>query len=220
MLFFGADGIVELYTNMSATKVIALSLSTTGAATFSGGRVNIQGAQQNSILLNANAGGTTTGFLIGRSYTSANTQDLFIYDVAAASPRFTIDSTGVVSISNSTASTSTTTGALVVTGGIGAGGSIYAASFFESSDKRVKTLIEDNYQTKGIETITPKLYTKNDKVELGYYAQDVQGILDSSVSESEDGMLSLSYREVHTAKIYALELEIKELKELIKSLIK
>jgi hypothetical protein len=127
---------------------------------------------------------------------------------------------GAVTISSSTASTSTTTGALIVTGGIGAGGSIYAASFFESSDKRVKTLIEDNFQAKGIETIIPKLYTKNDKVELGYYAQDVQGILNSAVSEDEKGMLSLSYREVHTAKIYALELEIKELKELIKSLIK
>jgi hypothetical protein len=34
--FFGADGIVEFYTNMSTSNVKALSLSTTGAATFSG----------------------------------------------------------------------------------------------------------------------------------------------------------------------------------------
>jgi len=98
-------------------------------------------------------------------------------------------------------------------------GLVTGASFYESSDKRQKTLIEDNFQAKGIENITPKLYTKNDKVELGYYAQDVQGILDGAVSEDEKGMFSLSYREVHTAKIYALELEIKELKELIKSII-
>jgi len=99
------------------------------------------------------------------------------------------------------------------------GSTVTATSFYESSDKRQKTLIEDNFLAKGIETITPKLYTKNDKVELGYYAQDVQGILDGAVSEDKDGMLSLSYREVHTAKIYALELEVKELKELIKSII-
>jgi hypothetical protein len=98
-------------------------------------------------------------------------------------------------------------------------GLVTGASFYESSDKRQKTLIEDNFQAKGIETIIPKLYTKNDKIELGYYAQDVQGILDNAVSEDEKGMLSLSYREVHTAKIYALELEVKELKELIKSMI-
>jgi len=90
--------------------------------------------------------------------------------------------------------------------------SIYATAFFESSDSRLKTLIQDNYQTKGIASITPKLYTKNGKVELGYYAQDFVGVLDSAVSKGSDDMLSLSYREVHTAKIYALEQEIKELK--------
>ena len=90
--------------------------------------------------------------------------------------------------------------------------SVTATSFFESSDSRLKTLIQDNYQTKGIASITPKLYTKNGKVELGYYAQDFVGILDSAVSKGEDDMLSLSYREVLVAKVYALEQEIKELK--------
>jgi hypothetical protein len=90
--------------------------------------------------------------------------------------------------------------------------SIYATSFFESSDSRLKTLIQDNYQTKGVASITPKLYTKNGKVELGYYAQDFVGILDSAISKSDDDMLSLSYREVLVAKVYALEQEIKELK--------
>ena len=70
---------------------------------------------------------------------------------------------------------------------------------------------QDNYQTKGIASITPKLYTKNGKVELGYYAQDFVGILDSAVSKGEDDMLSLSYREVLVAKVYALEQRIKEL---------
>jgi hypothetical protein len=90
--------------------------------------------------------------------------------------------------------------------------SVTATSFFESSDSRLKTLIQDNYQTKGIASITPKLYTKNGKVELGYYAQDFVGILDSAVSKGSDDMLSLSYREVLVAKVYALEQEIKELK--------
>jgi hypothetical protein len=90
--------------------------------------------------------------------------------------------------------------------------SVTATSFFESSDSRLKTLIQDNYQTKGIGEITPKLYTKNGKVELGYYAQDFIGVLDNAILKGSDDMLSLSYREVHTAKIYALEQEIKELK--------
>ena len=100
---------------------------------------------------------------------------------------------------------------IAASGAITATSSITATSFFESSDSRLKTLIQDNYQTKGIASITPKLYTKNGKVELGYYAQDFVGILDSAVSKGEDDMLSLSYREVHTAKIYALEQRIKEL---------
>jgi len=89
--------------------------------------------------------------------------------------------------------------------------SVTATSFFESSDSRLKTLIQDNYQTKGIASITPKLYTKNGKVELGYFAQDFVGILDSAVSKGSDDMLSLSYREVLVAKVYALEQRIKEL---------
>jgi len=89
--------------------------------------------------------------------------------------------------------------------------SVTATSFFESSDSRLKTLIQDNYQTKGIASITPKLYTKNGKVELGYYAQDFIGVLDSAVVKREDDMLSLSYREVLVAKVYALEQRIKEL---------
>jgi hypothetical protein len=107
---------------------------------------------------------------------------------------------------NTKALTLATTGAATFTS------SVTATSFFESSDSRLKTLIQDNYQTKGIATITPKLYTKNGKVELGYYAQDFVGVLDSAVSKGSDDMLSLSYREVLVAKVYALEQEIKELK--------
>jgi hypothetical protein len=88
-----------------------------------------------------------------------------------------------------------------------------ASSFFESSDKTIKTLIEDNYQTKGIESVTAKLYLKNGVEELGYFAQDLQGILPSAVSKGADGLLSLSYREVHTAKIARLEKRVAELEK-------
>jgi hypothetical protein len=100
---------------------------------------------------------------------------------------------------------------LASTGAATFSSSVTATSFFESSDSRLKTLIQDNYQTKGIASITPKLYTKNGKVELGYYAQDFVGVLDSAVSKGSDDMLSLSYREVLVAKVYALEQRIKEL---------
>jgi hypothetical protein len=94
--------------------------------------------------------------------------------------------------------------------------SVTATSFFESSDATIKTLIQDNYQIKGIESVTAKLYTKNGKEELGYFAQDVQGILPSAVSKGTDGLLSLSYREVHTAKIARLEKRVEELEKQLK----
>jgi hypothetical protein len=89
--------------------------------------------------------------------------------------------------------------------------SVTATSFFESSDATLKTLVSDNYQAKGIESVIAKLYIKNGKQELGYFAQDLEGVLPSSVSKGSDGLLNLSYREVHTAKIAYLEQKIKQL---------
>jgi hypothetical protein len=97
--------------------------------------------------------------------------------------------------------------------------SVTATAFFESSDSRLKTLITDNHQAKGIESITAKLYTKNGVEELGYFAQDVQSVLPSAVIERDDTYLDLSYRQVHTAKIANLENRIKQLEDLIKQLI-
>lgn len=182
-----------------------LSFTGTGAATFSSSiqattlALGSVGAFTNGIYLNNSTANAANYGYIKTNASSINTTQLILGTTYGYSTP--VDA---LTLFNGTATFAST---------------VTATSFYESSDKRVKTLIEDNYQTKGIETISPKLYTKNDKVELGYYAQDVQGILDSAISEGEDGMLSLSYREVHTAKIYALELEIKELKELIKSMI-
>jgi len=96
--------------------------------------------------------------------------------------------------------------------------SVTATSFFESSDSRLKILVKDYEQPKGIENVAARMYVKNSKQELGYYAQDLQEILPSAVSEGEDGFLNLSYSQVHTAKIAYLEEKVAQLEELIKSL--
>ena len=108
----------------------------------------------------------------------------------------------------------------LTTSNIIAAGSVTASSgFFDTSDSRLKIVIKDYNQAKGIEKVEARLYLKNNKKELGYFAQDVQEILPSAVIEGEDGFLTLSYSQVHTAKIAYLEKEIAELKELIKSLL-
>ena len=94
--------------------------------------------------------------------------------------------------------------------------SVTATAFYESSDATLKTLITDNYLVDGIENVAAKLYIKNNKQEIGYFAQDVQPLLPSSVTANDAGILSLSYTQVHTAKIASLEQRVKQLEERLK----
>jgi hypothetical protein len=91
--------------------------------------------------------------------------------------------------------------------------SVTATAFFESSDFRLKTLIDGSAQIAGIENLQAKLYEKNGKMELGYFAQDAEKIMPYAVTKNEDGFLNLSYREVHTAKIARLEQRVAELEK-------
>jgi hypothetical protein len=106
---------------------------------------------------------------------------------------------------------------LRVNGTIFSDSSITATSFFESSDSRIKKLIENNLDYQSIANVTAKYYEKNGKQELGYFAQDFETLLPSAVSKNEDGYLNLSYREVHTAKIAYLEKRIEELEQQLKT---
>jgi hypothetical protein len=103
--------------------------------------------------------------------------------------------------------------ALQVTGDSYMSGNITATAFFESSDSRLKTLIDGSAQIKGIENLEAKLYIKDGKTEFGYFAQDAQELMPYAVEKNMDGFLSLSYREVHTAKIARLEQRVAELEK-------
>lgn len=92
-------------------------------------------------------------------------------------------------------------------------GQLTATSFFESSDMRLKTLIDGSAQVAGIENLQAKLYEKNGKIELGYFAQDAEKLMPYAVTKNSDGFLNLSYREVHTAKIARLEQRVAELEK-------
>jgi len=102
-----------------------------------------------------------------------------------------------------------TSGALTVTS------SVTATSFFESSDFRLKSEIQD--LDIDVRNIAAKSYLKNGIREIGYIAQDVERILPSAISKRDDGYLDLSYRQVHTAKIAILEKRITELEEQLKN---
>ena len=99
----------------------------------------------------------------------------------------------------------------------GSGNLTATGGFFEGSDMRIKTLIEDNYVNMSILNVSAKLYEKNGKKELGYFAQDFEELLPNALSINENGFYDLSYRQVHTAKIAALEQRIKELEQQLKN---
>jgi hypothetical protein len=91
---------------LGTANTARLTIAANGESTFSSSvtataTVTVSGANQNSIYLNQNAGGTSSGYLIGRSLGGANTQDFFIYDVAAAVTRLAISTTGAATFSSS-----------------------------------------------------------------------------------------------------------------------
>jgi hypothetical protein len=99
----------------------------------------------------------------------------------------------------------------------GSGNLTATGGFFEGSDMRLKELIQDDYLVTDIETIQPKLYIKNGKKEVGYYAQEFETLFPQVINVDENGYLSLSYREVHTLKIAYLEQKIKQLEKHIQN---
>jgi hypothetical protein len=105
------------------------------------------------------------------------------------------------------------------TGGIYVHGTAYASAYYETSDARLKTILEDNSRVKDIQLIKPKLYKKDGKTEFGYIAQDFLEIMPYAVNnDNVDNMYSLVYREVHTAKIAYIEDEVDILKKEVKEL--
>jgi hypothetical protein len=196
-IFGNTDNTFILYSDVISSNV--LSIASTGAATFSS---SVRSNDINAYQL-FQAGNPTDTKLWSIQNLSSSGQ----FRIRAGNDAETNGINAIVISRTAISSIS-----LDFNGAATFSSSVTATGFFESSDSRLKTLIQDNYQTKGIASITPKLYTKNGKVELGYYAQDFVGVLDSAVSKGSDDMLSLSYREVLVAKVYALEQEIKELK--------
>ena len=91
-------------------------------------------------------------------------------------------------------------------------GSVYAASYFESSDKRLKNILTTS-QSNNFGAISFNWKDGRDnKTHWGYSAQDVLKFIPDAIETNKDGMMSVNYNEAHTWKIAQLEQEIKELK--------
>ncbi|MEY2647021.1 MAG: hypothetical protein RL158_997 [Bacteroidota bacterium] len=111
---------------------------------------------------------------------------------------------------NNKASTAQLANYLPLTGGT-LTGLLYAPGYFETSDKRLKKQIEANYAPKNIQDIQTYLYQKDGKIEVGYYAQEVQEIMPYAVAEGKDGFLAVAYNQVLVSKVQYLENKLKQL---------
>ncbi|HJV19275.1 MAG TPA: tail fiber domain-containing protein [Sediminibacterium sp.] len=135
-------------------------------------------------------------------------------------------STGIVSIYSSAASTSTSTGALIINGGLGVAGAIWAGSGFYESDARWKNInatIETGSGLDASRWTWKEIHKIDDRQHWGYKAQDVLAYLPEAVSKTESGHYGVEYNSVFTYKIAQLEKKnnhleqrISELEKLIK----
>jgi hypothetical protein len=97
-------------------------------------------------------------------------------------------------------------------------GTAGATAFYETSDIKLKNVIEIN-PTVDLSSLNVIKYTlKEDKtkqIHYGYSAQDVQ-LLCSDLVKNDGDKLSLNYTDLHTLKIAQLERRIKELEDKLK----
>jgi hypothetical protein len=151
----------------------------------------------------------TTGLSIGDNFSPSYKLDV------AGNARI---STGL-SVTATTASTSTTTGALLVSGGAGIAGQVNAASFNASSDYRAKeNIIPLTDLSCSIDNLKPVSFynKKTERQDMGFLAHEVQEQFPYLVNGEKDGeeLQTLNY----IGLIGLLVKEIQELKAEVKEL--
>jgi len=138
-------------------------------------------------------------------------------------------STGRLTLAGASAASNTTTGTLVVTGGVGISGALYVGAdiySYASSDARLKENLSkiDNSLEKLLKIsgyqyhwnkIAQEMYPERTMQDVGVIAQEVKEIVPSAVVEREDGYLAVRYDKLIPLLIEAvksLKAEIEDMK--------
>ena len=130
--------------------------------------------------------------------TTLKNKTLYIKNADASATHITLSP-------NDNTSTSKTTGALVVAGGVGIGKDLYVGQdivAFASSDERLKdniTPIENSLEK--VKSLSGNTFTWNDKAtrtgdDVGVIAQEVQKVLPQIIDERDDGYLAVDYQKL------------------------
>ena len=134
--------------------------------------------------------------------------------------------TGIISITNSTASTSKTTGALKVTGGVGISGALNVGGdvvAFASSDERLKDNIElISNPIEKVQSLRGVTWDWNSNADIlqqtlpnvGVIAQDVEKVLPQLVIDRDNGFKGVDYAKLTGLLIEAVKDQQKQIDEL------
>ena len=134
--------------------------------------------------------------------------------------------TGIISITNSTASTNKTTGALKVTGGVGISGALNVGGdvvAFASSDERLKDNIElISNPIEKVQSLKGVTWNWNDNADelqqslpnVGVIAQDVEKVLPQLVTDRDNGFKGVDYAKLTGLLIEAIKDQQKQIDEL------
>ena len=134
--------------------------------------------------------------------------------------------TGIISITNTTASTSKTTGALKVTGGVGISGALNVGGdvvAYASSDERLKDNIElisnPIEKVQSLKGVTWNWNSNADELQqslpnVGVIAQDVEKVLPQLVTDRDNGFKGVDYAKLTGLLIEAIKDQQKQIDEL------
>ena len=129
----------------------------------------------------------------------------------------TFNAQGISNFNNTTASTSPTTGSVIIDGGLGVAGDIHAGAdvtAFSASDQRLKTNLQpiENSLDK-VKSLTGYTFNWNelaenkpqDQREAGILAQDVEAVLPEVTTTRDDGYKAVRYEKMVPMLIEAIK---------------
>jgi len=131
------------FTNLAAQQPVRFTSNTTSLSTTTGALVVVGGVGiGGSIFSSSSYANSLSGVVLNNgsvslsgTYTQSNSSTtVFTVKDGSNNTKFNIDTIGgIVSVSSSTASTSSSTGALIVSGGVGIGGTLFSSSSYANS---------------------------------------------------------------------------------------
>lgn len=206
---------VKLVSPATVASNLTLSLpSADGSANqtlITDGSGNLSFADAGLAVTNRTAADPTDYYLAMIDQTSGNEGTLSVVDGTRLTynPQNALLQTGRISLSSSTASSSTSTGALVVTGGVGVGGQLTATTLVETSSITYKENIIPI--TNGLDTVLKLqgvFYNRKDtidKLEIGLIAEEVAPIAPEVVSYQDGKPEGISYTKLTAYLIEAIK---------------